>query len=192
MAGKPLRRARLYAETTARTGGNLPETWDLPGAELASEAAAVRLLLQHHGNVSTALHALAPITETMPEADQRRWAARYFGDENRFMATLRAEIEREREELLAALLKAALDYDHPDIALRAVDSFARIAGWFPSRWRLAQAQKKPRSSGGSETIAEALALLQHEPGAAVGLPLEPRHERAARAEPEPPAPDDDE
>jgi len=62
--------------------GNLPETWDLAGAEIAFSAAAAHALLTHHGNVRSALHSIAPITASLPAAEQRpcaRSSRRRFG-----------------------------------------------------------------------------------------------------------------
>jgi hypothetical protein len=100
----------------------------LPSADLAFSAAAVHALLAHHGDVRSALHAIAPNTLSLPAAEQRTIARRIF-DGNPFMAKLRDEIDRERKRLLTRQVTIALDFANPGAALRAIDSLARIAGW---------------------------------------------------------------
>jgi hypothetical protein len=156
--------------TIAHTGGNLPVTWDLAGAELAFSAAAAHALLTHHGDVRSALHAVATNTASLPAAEQRAVARRIFA-RNPFMATLREEIDRERKLLLSRQVSIALDRTNRDAALRAIDSLAPIAGWYASTKR-DTAPPFVRSIGRSD--ADELALMQHEPGAAVASPSDAR------------------
>jgi hypothetical protein len=168
MAGRPLRRARRVAETIARTGGDLPNTEGIVGAELAEDAAAVKALLEHHGNALTALRSIAPNVAALPVAEQRAIARRTFAG-NRFMATLRTEIDRSRQALLARQVEIGLDSANSDAAVRAIDSLARIGGWYaPTSTRRAAAEPAAENSPRLSVIGE-LALMQHEPGPAVAM-----------------------
>jgi hypothetical protein len=188
MAGRPLRRARRVAETIACTGGDLPETWGIPSAELAFSAAAAHALLTHHGNVRPALRAIAPNTASLPVSEQRNIARRVFSG-NPFVDILRAEVDRERKRLLATAVRIGLDPANPGAAVRAIDSLARIAGWYAST-RQEAAPPVVRST--VHSVADELALMQHEPGEAVGLPPESRNGAEIRpAHPAGPGLDDD-
>jgi hypothetical protein len=169
MAGRPLRRARALAETIARTGGDPPKTEGIACAELAADAAAVVALLEHHGNALTALRLIAPNIAALPVADQRAIARRTFAG-NRFTAMLRDEIDRERRRLISRAVSIALDRQHPDAAIRAIDTLARVGGWYAStkRAKAPSAAVPPANS----SIVEALALMEHEPAGATATPFD--------------------
>jgi hypothetical protein len=166
MAGRPQRRARLLAKTIARTGGGIPDTQGVHAAQLALQAAAVHALLTHHGNVRSALHAVAPNTASLPAAEQRTIARRIF-DGNEFMEILCAEIARERKRLISRAVSIALDRQHPDAAIRAIDTLARVGGWYaPTKRVAAPVAIVPAAT---RSIADELALMEHEPGPAIAI-----------------------
>ncbi len=171
MAGRPLRRARLLAETIARTGGDLPETWGIPGAELAAASTAVKALLSNHGDVPAALRSIAPNVASLPAAEQRRTAGRIFSDD--LLAPLRAAIDRERTALISATMRIALDRTNRPLALRAIDVLCKVAGWYaPTSPKRAAAQRADRNAPGL-SLTGALALMQREPGTPVAVADEP-------------------
>jgi hypothetical protein len=172
MAGRPLRRARLFAEVQARTGGGIPETWGIVAAELAAQASAVRALLEHHGDVRAALRAIAPDTASLSRAEQQQVAERIFGDA--ILARLRRELRRVRRRLMRTMIDTVLASPraNPEMTVRAFDALARVGGWYakPTAQRPAPPKTVPPPPSLYDSVDGALALMAHEPGPAVATP----------------------
>jgi hypothetical protein len=189
MASRPLKRARLAAANAQREKG--PDPHDTPGAIPMSEASqelkdarAALSVLQNPLDPNAALIDLYPEAANMGREGRRRLRARTT-QSDRVQRILRddlSDLARQRKALITHQVEIALNREDPDNAIRAFAGLAKIAGWAAPIKVDVQSKSLTIHSlmSNPKAIQEALALMTHEPGAAVAIQSDARDDYERR------------
>jgi hypothetical protein len=189
MAGRPLKRARLAAARAQLE--QAPDPHDIPGAIPMSEASqelkdarAALSVLQNPLDPNAALIDLYPEAANMGREGRRRLRARTTQSDRvqRILRNDLSDLEQQRKALITHQVEIALNREDPDNAIRAFAGLAKIAGWAaPVKVDVSSKNFSIHSMlNDPKAIAEAIALMSHEPGGPVPIQSDARDEYEQR------------